>query len=356
MSVESTKQRQRQLLWSALFLVILALLLYATTILLQPSAGGAGGNPWKGYLRQPTGSIDVLHIGNSHMYCTWQPTTAWQEAGITSWNIGAGSISAENCLLWLKTALRTQKPQVVAIEISAFFSETPANPQFKADELAMMQMPLSPETIQMVTPKLEPNLWGGGAFLIPTLRYSKNYKDFSRESVQNFWHSREKEWAGGAELIVSRELATTSKQTETQADVSEDMQAFRANAHTLSTMIELCQAQNAKVLLWEAPLPSLVQTQKLCQVKDFTARIDTNDSVTVFSFAELSGEPFDATDWGDEEHLNVWGAEKATVQLLAQITPLLSGVSHSESATNQWDTYTQKTTATIKQRAASISH
>lgn len=62
-------------------------------------------------------SLDVINIGSSHVFCSINPLEMYRKKGITSYNFAAGSQPIWFSYYYLKEALKTQKPQVVLLDV-----------------------------------------------------------------------------------------------------------------------------------------------------------------------------------------------------------------------------------------------
>lgn len=68
---------------------------------------------------QKDNTVDALFMGNSHTYCNINTGVLWDEYGIAGYNLGGAEQPYWNTYYYLKEALKTQRPQVIMLEISA---------------------------------------------------------------------------------------------------------------------------------------------------------------------------------------------------------------------------------------------
>ena len=71
-----------------------------------------------GFYAEKRNDIDVLFIGSSNCFCTIDPLVLYEEYGIASYDFASSSQSMDISLLYLKEALKKQKPKVVALEVN----------------------------------------------------------------------------------------------------------------------------------------------------------------------------------------------------------------------------------------------
>ncbi len=70
----------------------------------------------------PRNSVDVLFLGTSHVYCSYDPTILKSETNIDSAVLATSSQSYQNSYWLLKEALRKQSPKVVVVDIHSITS------------------------------------------------------------------------------------------------------------------------------------------------------------------------------------------------------------------------------------------
>lgn len=61
-------------------------------------------------------TIDVLVLGSSHAYCSYNTGTLWDEQGISSFVLGGSEQPLWNTYYYLKEALKTQHPALIILE------------------------------------------------------------------------------------------------------------------------------------------------------------------------------------------------------------------------------------------------
>ena len=69
------------------------------------------------YYAQPENTIDLLFLGSSHSYCTFDPEIFDQALGTNSWQLGTPSQHADTSYYVLLNALQTQAPDTVVMEL-----------------------------------------------------------------------------------------------------------------------------------------------------------------------------------------------------------------------------------------------
>lgn len=115
----------KNIIGSAAFIAILAVLLIVSSIIVKPGSTvkvNALQDPLvNGILAENKNSIDVVFLGDSESYSAFIPLKIWQDRGITSYVCGTSS--QELCYSYelLTKSLKTQKPKIVVLETNAIF-------------------------------------------------------------------------------------------------------------------------------------------------------------------------------------------------------------------------------------------
>lgn len=115
----------KNIIGSAAFIAILAVLLIVSSIIVKPGSTvkvNALQDPLvNGILAETKNSIDVVFLGDSEAYSAFIPLKIWQDRGITSYVCGTSS--QELCYSYelLTKSFKTQKPKIVVLETNAIF-------------------------------------------------------------------------------------------------------------------------------------------------------------------------------------------------------------------------------------------
>ncbi len=72
---------------------------------------------YDGFYEQPKNSIDMVFIGSSHSYCTFDPENFDSVMGTNSWQMGTPLEHYDTSLYVLKEVLKTQSPKLVVLDI-----------------------------------------------------------------------------------------------------------------------------------------------------------------------------------------------------------------------------------------------
>ena len=64
--------------------------------------------------------LDVMFVGGSCCYCTWQPLQAWSDYGYTSYNFASDAIQPQVVEYAIKESERYQNPELYVIDLRPF--------------------------------------------------------------------------------------------------------------------------------------------------------------------------------------------------------------------------------------------
>ena len=70
--------------------------------------------------RYPKQTVDAAFLGSSHCYMTVNPAWLWEDHGIAACNVGESGQNLGTTVTYMKELLKTQKPDVIAVELSYF--------------------------------------------------------------------------------------------------------------------------------------------------------------------------------------------------------------------------------------------
>ena len=120
-------KKQKHMLRTCLFLVILFLLIFLPGLVLTPKVVmkyhlGAGRNAvYSRIANEPKNTIDVLVMGDSESYTSISPMKIWNETGYTVYAAGPPGANLADTRNVLKTALESQKTKVILLETHSLF-------------------------------------------------------------------------------------------------------------------------------------------------------------------------------------------------------------------------------------------
>lgn len=97
-------------------LFFLSVLFVLDKVLMLKSEDGI--EQMRSFYKQKPNTVDVIFLGNSHVYCHIDTGILWDEHGMSSFDLGGAEAPAWTSYYFLKEALKTQKPKVIFYEAS----------------------------------------------------------------------------------------------------------------------------------------------------------------------------------------------------------------------------------------------
>ncbi|WOI22391.1 hypothetical protein [Nonlabens ulvanivorans] len=262
--------------------------------------------PWnstariKGFYEIENNSLDVVFLGSSHAFCTFNPAVFYKENGIRSYVFGS-----EEQPLWLsyhyfKEVLKHQKPKVVVLE-AFFISESKEFKRDGVNKLALDDIPLSYNKYESQQVAFEDNLEG----LNPLYNYHDRWKDLSEA---DFEEPQVGELKGYTPLykVTPKEIKFFEYEKKNLPGKSRLY---------LDKIIQLAKDNDIELVLAYAPYTiNKLHNQHINQL----AKIASNDDVAFINYVDstlLKEINFNSAKDFENGHTNVHGATKVSTHL-----------------------------------------
>lgn len=238
-----------------------------------------------GMKAEPSGSLEVVFLGDSEMQTGVIPMELWKEYGITSYTCAQSGQRTMEAYYWLREILKTQKPNLVVLEADQFYHCGDKQTEFKTaiEKAAHYYFPAFKYHNQWKRWKERK-----GMKPVRERNYMKGYN----------YHDAVKPYEGG------EYMTETDKQ-----ELSRPMVRF-----WLNRIMELCKKENIAVLFVGIPTPLNWNYARHNEVNEYAL----SQGVTFLDMNLLVKElqidwKTDSMDGGD--HLNLSGARKVTKYL-----------------------------------------
>ena len=229
-------------------------------------------------LREPENSIDIVFLGDSLCYSAFSPMNLWKEYGYTSFSCGQAGQKIWETEDMFRTVLKAQKPRLVILETNVLFRDHSRGRKLN-------------DTIEVTLNNYIPVFRGHDVW--KSLITKKEYK---QEDFKGFvLRTAVKPYTEGGYM----------KKTEKKKKLSDT-----ALTH-LKTIMNLCEANDAELLLVSSPSPINHTYAKHNALSEYAEKqhltyIDMNLCLDEIGINWQT----DSADHGD--HLNISGAVKVT--------------------------------------------
>lgn len=283
------EKKTRPLVRSVIFLLILSILIAASSWLVMPksniNSGGMRNARAFGYLAEKTDTIDFVVIGDSETYSSISPMQLWKDYGYTGYVCGTPGQHMEDTYYSLEKFRETQNPKLVILEANAMFRSS----GFQED----VQRVFFREVEQT----------------LPLIEYHDRWKTLSLQDftgkIQYNWINPlkgfvptyvSKPWKGGHDYM---------KKTDKSQEIEE------VNRYYFDKIATLCREKEIQLLVINAPAPVNWNYQKHNAIQRLTKGYSLPYLDMNFSAQEMGIDwNQDSRDGGD--HMNVYGAQKVT--------------------------------------------
>lgn len=268
--------------------------------------GDSAGYPMEMFYEQKEDTVDVLNIGNSHMFANVNPAILWDEYGMASYNLGAGLQPPWNTYYYLKEALKYQTPDLIVMDV---FGVTQTADYLAPDRTAMNTLGLKwgeeyEGNIEVSVESAEehPDYW----FKFPI--YHNRYAGLTEADFREYGgDSNAENYKGYALNCISTTIFGGFVDVESVIDQKEMLP--KCEEYLLKT-IELAQSAQIPILLTVNPYAGVTYEEKKVynRVEELAAELGV-DYIDFNEYCEEIGFDF-ANDFAEAHHLNYYGAEK----------------------------------------------
>lgn len=318
--------RLPEILRTVIFLLVLALVLYAAAGVLRTKQYASFS---AALYQEPENSLDVLLMGSSHMLTGVSPLLLWENYGIVSNNLAQNGQVIPVTYYHLREALRTQKPRLVVLDIYKAMQDS------LIDTKASLHYTL--DNMRFGLPKIQAALdlapeEDRGEYLLDLIAYHDRWKELATEDFQPLDLSQK----GGETLFYTTPLPDFHPLPETEtAELAPSAITY------LEKIVELCREEGIKLLMVALPFatPEDDDMNRQQCVNGMAAYARQWD-VPYVNMLHLTDEfGFDyGTDLADLYHANRQGMEKITGWLGAYLTEHYALPDHrGEDAYADWD-------------------
>ena len=304
--------RTRRLIASIVFVALTVATIGIATAVLRPESGGVA---WGAFRRLERDTVDVMLFGNSHAFSSIDPAVIWRTHGIPAF-VHAGPVQMLDVTeYYIRESLRTQKPRVVALEMSsAAYTEDNFNAAFHT--VNINSMPWSANKLAAMVETTPPDmrvnilleLWSSH------VRWTElRPRDFNLPGKQ-----RGAPYLRGFVPNFRSEEVTAQPFVASADDRAAAAESVAYNAGALVRIAELCADNDIGLLLVLTPTGPPEQYTHILEeaaglLEGGAADVRVLDLSAPDAVPGLSYE----TDFFDGGHLTWRGAEKASSALAA---------------------------------------
>lgn len=286
-----------------------------------------------GFYAEKKNDIDVVVVGSSNSFCTVNPLVLYEEYGIAAYDFGSSSQPMNISELYIKEALKRQKPKVIALEINMMVGDSIHNGSEAGLRWGYTNIPLSVDKLKCIyqsVGKLDAEYF---SYVFPIFRYHNRWKELSKTDYTYFGKDKTNYTKGYLETQSVAEYAINMSDYDYEGEtwIGED------NIVCLDEIVQLCQKNNVELLLFKSPKENWhkYETNAIRALADERGLsfIDYNE---LYDNGELELDV--AADFRDSDHLNDFGAKKVTMHFGDYLKANYELPDRrADSALNSWD-------------------
>ena len=253
-----------------------------------------------GILGEPSDSIDVLIVGDSESYSSFIPMQMWKTHGFTSYVCGTAAQPLYDSYRFMEQAFETQSPSVVVLETNAIFREKHAGSYVSS----IIQSKLS---------------------------LFRNHNRWKSMTVSDLYRPVDYTWTNDYKgyIYINETNPASTLGYMSPTDRMENIPEL--NYLCLMKMLELCQANNARLILVSTPSTVNWNYARHNTIEAFAQDNDLTYLDMNLNYQEIGiNWDKDTRDMGD--HLNHRGAEKVSAYFGDYLQSLFTLPDHRDSS------------------------
>ena len=256
------------------------------------------------------GPLDMVYVGASAAYTSWQPLKAWNDCGFTSYTYATGGLPAVSVEHYIREVLKTQDPELFVVDARTFLlwdDNATAKIRYGSDS-----MDYSLNRFSMVKDFLDYRIVGEDddrlSYYLQIIKYHSNYKAvLSGEENWNLINNRQSSKYKGWTFMEYHCPLEGPQDFETEQ--CEELR--EENRRILDNLLSYCREKELKVLFVVYPYAIDKEDQKRYNTMQKVVEEAGFDFLNTNLYYDEMNLDFQ-TDFNDRNHLNCFGAEKYT--------------------------------------------
>lgn len=290
---------QKSIIFCCIFIILFSFL----TILFVRKGNGYGTDVFSFY-RESKNSLDILFVGSSHTYATFDPQIIKEKTGLSSYVFATQQQPIWISYFYIKEALKSQKPKYVVLDIFMVnFDDEYAAEGVNRDALDKLRLSTNKiNAIKASVPKEERT-----SYYINFIKYHSRWKGMTLGEVYNLVTNKAPNEKGYTILPDTAYIFPQNSISQTTSTV----EISQKNKDYLYKIINLSKEYNFELILVKTPsVASDAQQQKY----NYTKQIASNNDIDFIDYNLLHNElNLDYNiDFHSAGHLSRSGAIKAS--------------------------------------------
>ena len=327
------------------FVLAFLVMLFAISDLLM--AKSVEWSNFRGFYSEKRDSLDVVYLGGSVCITSWMPYEAWHDSGITSYAFGRSSFMSFAYKPVIKEVLHYQKPQLLIIDARPFvysYLEDDNGEVYATIALINCLKPYSVERVPLalkaysiynekVKSSGEEENETFASMLLDIVRYHDNWRRFNDSYISALRSELTQNYSKGFEEI--REYSRQRLSNSTAVNISTPV-----NSRAEEDLIDLLDYLNdigMDALFVISPFNEDSETKSQF---NYLSDIIGSYGYSFVDFNDLNAEMGidGSTEFYNENHMNIFGAEKYTAYLTKYLLDNYNlKTDHSSKVESDWN-------------------
>lgn len=284
------------------FVVILCLVLISVNRVLKVKYGD-GIYSVTTFYEQKENSVDVLILGSSHAYQSFNTGLLWDEYGMASYIMGGSLQPMWNTYYYLKEALKTQRPQLIVLEgyLTTWGQDYLDDKRTIKNIFGLRWSRNKWDDIKISSPEEQ---WGG--YILEYTQYHTRYAELSKaDFFENQGNPLYENWKG-----FGCNMETVPMEAMDVSAIEDKKPLYEKTEEYYRRIIELAQENGIPIVVVVSPYAGINEDEEA--VYNMAADIASEYGVDFINCNLLVDEiGIDyATDAADHDHLNYKGNQK----------------------------------------------
>ena len=310
----STSSFKRTVLFFIIFFVLSHLIGIWFETLHEANIAGTTYYPklrWEEFYSLEPDSVDMLFLGSSHCYRSFDPELFNEKLGIRAFNLGSSSQSSDSGFFILREALKYQNPKLVVCEVYWEVLDEDYSPVQAIRNLEFMRPSINKISFFCHVLGLQDQLEYG----MKILRYKKDFKLFLKNPLSSNTPSRKRTnefYKGSGFVSSSGEVGIKRLTTDNQFINYKIPTLSPRQIDYVAKTIDYCKERDIPILLVTAPIPpySLGLIEDYHSIYLEIASLAKEVGVEYLDYNYIGKGLFYNSDFKDDHHLNENGVRK----------------------------------------------
>lgn len=256
-----------------------------------------------GFYEEEKNDLEVVLIGSSNCFCSIDPIVLYKEYGITAYDFCSSSQPLNISVLYLKEAMKTQNPKVVALEVNMLTEQDGTENDPSAFRWGYTDIPFSIDKLKCIHQSLGKVDATYLSYVFPMEFYHNRWKELSKIDYTYMFEDKTNYTKGylRTQSVVEEPVDFSQYVYKGECQISDIQMEY------LNEIYDICQENGTELLLFKAPREgwhnyhtdavTAAAEEKGIEFVDYNTMID-----------EVGLDV--SADFRDKLHLNDFGAEK----------------------------------------------